>query len=55
MYSNEAAELRDQLQKLTDALQAMQLAIEHIGHQLEELQRTCRKLDEPTPRPATAG
>ena len=55
MDSNEATELREQLQKLTDALQAMQLAIEQIGRQLEELQRTSRRLDEPPPRPATAG
>lgn len=48
MDSNEAAELREQLQKVTDALQAMQLAIEQIGRQLDALERTCRGLDDPT-------
>ena len=47
MESNEAAELREQLQNVTDALQAMQLAIAKIGRQLDALERTCRGLDEP--------
>lgn len=47
MDSNEAAELWEQLQRITDALQVMQLAIEKMGHQLDALERTCRGLDEP--------
>jgi prefoldin subunit 5 len=53
MDSNEAAELREQLQKLTDAVQVMQLAIEEMGRQIEELQRSCRVGTEPSDRRVT--